>query len=130
MLVDLRLSANAAERSKAGALAATSAVIRALAEGVLDPAQLRVECDWIQYANNFREPVAMRQILDRRRHRSEVAIDLRQIGRLDADDLFRASLQGESNRSIHLEPWVSLSESCIWRFNTLYWSELALWEEV
>src|SRR5262249_57558798 len=28
-----------------------------------------------------------------------------------------------------LEPWQPASESCLWRFNTLYWQALSRWEE-
>jgi hypothetical protein len=28
-----------------------------------------------------------------------------------------------------LEPWQPASESCLWRFNTLYWQSLSRWEE-
>ena len=130
MLVDLRLSKNAAERSKDGALAATSAVVRALADGAVDASSVRVECDWIQYRNNFREPIALRQVLGRRRRGTEVAIDLRQLEKLDADAALSSVLASDPVGVVHLEPWLPLSESCIWRFNALYWSELALWEEV
>jgi hypothetical protein len=30
---------------------------------------------------------------------------------------------------ILLEPWQPASESCLWRFNTLYWQALSRWEE-
>ncbi len=132
MVIDVRLPGGS-ERGVPESVAAVSAVMRAAAEGRLDPTRTRVAGDWIQYRNNFRTPVAVRPIVDRRANvRQELAVDLR---RVDAD-AFDAQLAEElalreeqDDPSVYLEPWVPLSRSCIWRFNALYWQELAIWEE-
>jgi len=116
----------------------------------VDLATLRVVCDWIQYRNNFAEPVRCRPVLAERPHGSgpgavqaptgpaaeaslEIAVDLRRCGDADLGMTIKAALadhasQAQPGRTV-LEPWVPASESCIWRFNTLYWQALKRWEE-
>jgi hypothetical protein len=111
----------------------------------VDLARLRVVCDWIQYRNNFSEPIHCRPVLAERPHGPgigdpraaetalEIALDLRRCDDPEMATTIKAALAGHLNlanpaRTI-LEPWVPTSESCIWRFNTLYWQALKRWEQ-
>jgi len=112
----------------------------------LDLASLRVVCDWIQYRHNFYEPVEVRPVLADRPHRAEpdggsarpaengleIAIDMRRGGSDLAARVTKAlAEQAGDGQAGHvlLEPWQAASESCLWRFNTLYWQALSRWEE-
>jgi hypothetical protein len=126
--------------------------LSALAESVkgsgLDPARLRVVCDWMQYRHNFRDAVQVRSIQPSaleaaRPSRSgnggsngshdafEIAIDLR---RAKPEQIERAianlSEHADSTKGRqYLEGWHRASDSCIWDFNSLYWNALGLWEQ-
>jgi hypothetical protein len=117
----------------------------ARAASTIDLAQLRVVCDWIQYRNNFSEPVGCRPVLAERPHGPgtgqaaagqtalEIAVDLRRCGDTDMPAAVKTALAEHADpaspaRTV-LEPWVPTSESCIWRFNTLYWQALKRWEQ-
>ena len=113
----------------------------------LDLASVRVVCDWIQYRHNFYEAVEVRPVLaDRPRQAEpggaeskparsglEIAIDLRRCG--DGDLAARVTralaeqAEPDGTGLVLLEPWQPASESCLWRFNTLYWQALSRWEE-
>ena len=60
----------------------------------------------------------------------EVAIDLRRCPDHDLAAAVKTALAGPDvpARTV-LEPWRQASQSCIWRFNTLYWQALRLWEQ-
>jgi hypothetical protein len=105
---------------------ALSPVIDALCREDVDLANVRVVCDWIQYRNNFREPVVARPILD---HGLEVAVDVRRAAEVDLGQATGAALHSNGTDRIHLEDWTPARSSCIWQFNALYWSALAAWEE-
>jgi hypothetical protein len=122
--------------------AALVPVFEAISGTDLDLARLRVVCDWIQYRSNFSAPVHCRPVLAERPHADgdpraaetamEIAVDLRRCGDPEMAAAVRTALAehaspGTSARTI-LEPWVPASESCIWRFNTLYWQALKRWE--
>ena len=152
--------------------AALGPVFTALSTSPADLARLRVVCDWIQYRNNFSEPVTCRPVLaepvpaepvpaepapaepapaqpapaghlgqpgrgrgpSRQRQDSvEIAVDLRRCGETDVATRVREALAAAGGSAepgaIVLEPWVPTSESCIWRFNTLYWQALSRWEQ-
>jgi hypothetical protein len=126
---------------------------------VLDLASLRVVCDWIQYRQNFYEPVEVRPVLvdrppqpepdasgglqrgraprpaeSRAAHSGlEIAIDLRRCGEVDLAARIGKALAEQAGPSgaghVLLESWQPASESCLWRFNTLYWQALSRWEE-
>jgi hypothetical protein len=132
MLLDLRLSPRIASRSREEGIAACSAVVRAAADSRIDPEQARVVCDWIQYRNNFREPVECRSLAGDAAGRFEVAVDLRQAPPGGFDEALASALDrdGLASRRTYLEDWAPLSGSCIWRFNSLYWQELASWEKM
>jgi hypothetical protein len=124
-----------------------TSVLHAARDGSVDLARLRVVCDWIQYKQNFRDPLGLRLVepwpLEAARARSngdgeqadrtawEIAIDLRRASNGSLDDLLRTVLGGEIDAIGHvpLEPWVPGSRSVIWGFNALYWKALALWEQ-
>jgi hypothetical protein len=123
-----------------------ASVLHAARDATTDLSRLRVVCDWIQYKQNFRDPVGLRLVepwpLEAARVRGkgaaddadrvawEVAIDLR---RADAnlEETLRAVLGGAANGSsrVALEPWGPGSRSLIWGFNALYWKALSLWEQ-
>src|SRR5262249_52818762 len=97
--------------------------------------------------HNFYEPVEVRPVLADRPRRAEaaggqarpaesgleLAIDMRRPG--DGDLAARvtealAEHAGDGGAGhVPLEPWGPASESCLWRFNTLYWQSLSRWEE-
>jgi hypothetical protein len=114
--------------------AALGPVFAALAASEADLTQLRVVCDWIQYRSNFAEPVACRPVLAEHSGQPdslEIAIDLRRCGEADVATRVKELLAAPDSLpgSIVLEPWVPASQSCIWRFNTLYWQALSRWEQ-
>ena len=63
----------------------------------------------------------------------EIAIDLRRSGEADVATRLKEALAVPPGAThpgwVVLEPWVPGSESCIWRFNTLYWQALSRWEQ-
>jgi len=112
---------------------------RLLEEGQIEQeqfARLRVNLDWIQYRQNFRECVmATRLGSDPRGQLSplEVHIDLRQVapGTLRGEIL--RTMGSDEARSpecgcVYLEDFRSFRESIAWGFNRLYWHRLADWE--
>ncbi len=63
----------------------------------------------------------------------EIGIDLR---RLDGAELATSLKQALAEHAepagtgrMPLEPWGPASDSCVWRFNTLYWQALSRWEQ-
>jgi hypothetical protein len=147
MLLDLRLSPQTAARSSNEGIEATTAILKAAADGRLNPERARVACDWIQYRNNFRGPVDRRDLVDSltdgrgsvpdgsdepAERRFELAIDLRQVSAETIETALADALdrEGRPDRRTYLEGWCRLTESCIWRFNSLYWQELASWEKI
>jgi hypothetical protein len=63
----------------------------------------------------------------------EVALDLRRGATADLPGIISQLLAeradpGSASR-VPLEPWGAGSRSCIWRFNSLYWQALSLWEQ-
>ncbi len=108
----------------------------------VDLDRLRVVCDWIQYRNNFSEPVHCRPVLAERPHAPggvaaeiamEIAVDLRRCDGADMAAAVKTALAEHADPASQartvLEPWVPTSKSCIWRFNTLYWQALKRWEQ-
>jgi hypothetical protein len=132
-------------RESAGARAAFGPMIGALCDSDADLAGLRVVCDWIQYKNNFREPVMLRPViaagaggLDPEAgvpaECYELAVDLRRCAQPGADveaEVAAALADGGGPREdqVWLEPWVPGSASLVWRFNALYWQALSAWEK-
>ncbi len=125
MLVEVRPTARLRGANPVDLPAALDPVLRALCAADVDLSRIRLVCDWVQYKQNFREPVDVRCITPDpllNGHGAdviEVAVDLRRTGTdVDLD-----------HERIHLEDWAPASRSCIWAFNGLYWGHLRLWEE-
>ena len=113
-------------RESAAARSAIGPIIEAVCASPADLARLRVVCDWIQYKQNFREPVVSRPIGGTD---TEIAVDLRRCGALAPEDLEAEIKRAlEDPAGLALEPWVPGRDSCIWRFNALYWRALSEWE--
>src|SRR3984957_276894 len=114
-------------RESAAARSALGPIIEAVCASGADLSRLRVVCDWIQYRHNFREPVAARPIGEAG---VEVAFDLRRCGAIPPENL-AAAVKGAlaDPGGLALEPWVPGRDSCIWRFNALYWQALSGWEQ-
>jgi hypothetical protein len=105
-----------------------------LEEGHINQAQfsyLRVQLDWIQYKQNFREMVTCS------RSAHSPMLDLRIDTRQAAPDLLRAEMlramqpangDGNGDRLV-LEDFKSFRNSIVWDFNRLYWSYLSDWEK-
>lgn len=127
-----------------GQAATTGAVVASLF-GLLEDGRvdvrllphLRAHLDWIQYRQNFREPVMTRRASDARGESmalAEIAVDLRQVDPSSLrEELARAlALVGpsadESAGRLYLEDFVPLRESVIWRFNNLFWQRVGDWE--
>jgi hypothetical protein len=127
---------------EANAAAAVGAAIEAAGAGSVDLSRLRLVCDWIQYRNNFREPVDCRPVLARAPAEQpagraeeaalEIGVDLRRAADLDLTARIKEALDshagpGQDGR-VALEPWAPGRSSCVWRFNLLYWQALSHWE--
>jgi hypothetical protein len=111
-----------------------------LEEGHIEQSQfarLRIHLDWIQYRQNFREPVTiMRTAQDSGEAATlmDIHIDTRQIspgelrGKL-LEAMLRADPQVPPTEDrVHLEEFGSFRSSIAWRFNGLYWHHLTDWE--
>jgi len=113
-------------RESAAARAAVGPILEAVCASSADLASLRVVCDWIQYKQNFRDAVVARPVGDRD---IESAFDLRRCADLGPENLAAAVKDALSEPAgLALEPWVAGRDSCIWRFNALYWQALSDWE--
>jgi hypothetical protein len=126
----------------AKAAAITPIVMEALnqlvAEGHIDQAhfaRLRVQLDWVQYKQNFREIVGVTRVEESgaRASFTEMRIDTRQVvpETLHAEMLRAlASSDPDSKREdkIPLEDFKSFRKSIAWDFNKLYWTHLGEWE--
>ena len=125
-------------------------VIGALCRGAVDLARVSVVCDWVQYRENFRQVADCRPVLAHPRPAGpdpaggdgdgppaetglEIAVDLRRSGGADLPAVISGLLDEHANpagsRRVPLEPWVPARQSCIWRFNALYWQALSHWEQ-
>ena len=71
MLIDVRPVAKLTGPAPVDVAAALAPVFGALSLAALDLASVRVVCDWIQYRQNFCEPVEVRPILADRPHPAE-----------------------------------------------------------
>ena len=111
-------------RESAAARSALGPIIEAVCASPADLARLRVVCDWIQYKQNFREPVVARPISTTD---TEIAFDLRRSTGIDLEASVKHAL--EDPGGVALESWVPGRDSCIWRFNALYWQALSEWEQ-
>jgi hypothetical protein len=151
MHIDIRPVARLRGPGAVDVPAALGPVFSALSATEVDLARLRVVCDWIQYRGNFTEPVSCRPVLAEpgpagrtgedgqadglspgRQDGLEIAIDLRRSAGADVATRLKEALAVPPGAAppgwVVLEPWVPASESCIWRFNALYWHALSRWE--
>jgi len=111
-------------RESAAARSALGPIMEAVCASPADLSRLRVACDWIQYKQNFREPVVARPIAGTD---TEIAFDLRRCAEMDLAAEVKRAL--EDHGGLPLEPWVPGRDSLIWRFNQLYWQALSGWEQ-
>ncbi len=120
-----------------------TAMANAARDGSIDLARLRVVVDWVQYRQNFRNAVDVREVrslangaragaAEPNGELVELAIDLRRAASVDIERLVGRALGAAAApppRRYYLEPWAPLQRSCTWQFNGLYWNFLGLWEE-
>jgi hypothetical protein len=112
-----------------------------LEEGHIEQSQfarLRVHLDWIQYRQNFREPVMiMRATSEAGEDRSimDIHVDTRQVSpETLRSKLIEAMARGSiptpgSQDRVALEGFQSFRSSLTWKFNGLYWHHLTDWEK-
>ncbi|HLZ30451.1 MAG TPA: hypothetical protein VKV73_24280 [Chloroflexota bacterium] len=141
MFIELRASDDRLRGPKAvDAAPIITAALKAATDSPLDLTRLRVVCDFIQYRQNFRDPVALRRVepwdigagADGRVEDQtyEIAIDLRRA----KPDAIGGAVQSalapdDACGRVALEDWRPGSRSLIWGFNSLYWKALSLWEQ-
>jgi len=136
-------------RESVDAPAVFGPIVQAIGASSADLSRLRVVCDWVQYRNNFREVVDYRPVLGAWPGRQEdggleIAVDLRRCPDIDLATRTKevlAEVSAETDRQaagadqepggdrVALEDWVPGRDSCIWRFNALYWQALSQWEK-
>ena len=144
MLIELRAADDRLRGPKAvDAAPILTAALKAATDSPVDLSRLRVVCGYIQYRQNFREPVVLRRVrpwaIDAGGPETdgeswEVAIDLRRAKADLVDTAIKSSLaqaadgQDDCGR-VALESWGPGRRSLIWGFNSLYWKALSLWEQ-
>src|SRR3989442_15224721 len=115
------LHVNFLARAHAGAAALVEAVLSALESAPAEPrtlARLRVHLDWVQYRQNFREPVTVRRAIDSRGTPSplvELAIDVRQAKRDELPRTLATALERPPEH-VALEAFGPLHARSIWGF--------------
>jgi hypothetical protein len=156
MRIDVRPVSRMRGTNRLDVTAALKPVLDALSASSIDLARLTVVCDWIQYKSNFREVAAYRPVLAAPRRGAgrddgeetappeagvEIAIDLRRCADVDlraavsellgtrAHPWRSAGASTGASPWVPIGPWSTLRDSCIWRFNALYWQALSLWEQ-
>ena len=137
------LNLNHLHGKSAGATAqdVVETVYKLVEEGQIAPyefASLRIQLDWIQYKQNFREVVSVAQGSNPRGPIMDVHIDTRQVvpGCL-REGILRAMARANPETSpemrdqdrLPLEDFQSLRTSVVWDFNRLYWMRLQDWQE-
>jgi hypothetical protein len=114
-----------------------------LEEGLIERSQfarLRIQLDWIQYKQNFREVVSVAENRDDRGEQTimDLHVDTRQVvaGCL-RPEILRAMARARANESereaaqdrVALEDFKSFRHSIAWQFNGFYWRRLNDWEQ-
>ena len=136
--MNLHLNHTRHDAAVAGANETVAAVLSLLEEKHLSPsdfARLQIHLDWLQYKQNFREPVTITQDAHGRNgHASpmEVRIDSRQVPAGSLRQCLQcaiASGSGAQDGRVHLEEFRSFRSSIAWEFNRLYWQRLKDWEQ-
>jgi hypothetical protein len=137
------LYVNHTRRDAAAATASDviTTVLSLLEEGQIEAteyASLRIELDWIQYKQNFREPVMITRGPREQFGESclmEVHIDARQVAGEALREALQCALRSANLESrcqlerIYLEDFQSFRTSIVWDFNRLYWHRLKDWEQ-
>jgi hypothetical protein len=115
-----------------------SSVISAVRDSDVDLTRMRIACDWVQYRQNFRSTVDLRNIIPNALQARdgvdvyELAIDMRRAG--SSENLTELTARALSRMDTvasgaqYLEEWTPGSQSVIWDFNSLYWGSLGHWE--
>src|SRR5712691_3461261 len=144
MLIELRAADDRLRGPKAvDAAPILTAALKAATDSPVDLSRLRVVCDFIQYRQNFREPVVLRRVqpwaIDAGAPENdgeswEVAIDLRRakpdlVEAAIKSSLLQAAEGKDDCDRVALENWAPGRRSLIWGFNSLYWKALSLWEQ-
>ena len=144
MLIELRAAGDRLRGPKAvDAAPILTAALKAATDSSVDLSRLRVICDFIQYRQNFRDPVVLRRVqpwaIDAAPPEDdgeswEIAIDLRRAKPELVDAAITSSLrqaaEGKDDCArVALENWGAGRRSLIWGFNSLYWKALSLWEQ-
>jgi SAM-dependent methyltransferase len=140
MLIELRASDDRLRGPKAlDAAPILTSAYRAATETPTDLSRMRVVCDFIQYRQNFRDPVEVRLVepwaidapsTDGDGEAWEIAIDLRRAKPEGIEASIKQTFaNGGDAARLPLETWRPCSRSCIWGFNGLYWKALSLWEQ-
>jgi hypothetical protein len=151
MLIEFRPSMKRRAQTPGDFGATITPVLDALAASSEDLSRVRVVCDWVQYRESFRDVVDVRPVLASPAQTSaaggrptatgvpswniEVAVDMRRSGTAALRELTEAGLStppavpAAASDRVYLEDFGPGSRSCIWEFNSLYWSALELWEK-
>jgi hypothetical protein len=150
MFIELRASADRLRGPKAiDAAPILTSALKAATDSPADLSRLRIVCDWVQYRQNFRDPVTVRRIepwdIDGPHDAPavgvavgtgaswEIAIDLRRAKPEPVGEAIKTSLElatrADGCGQVALEGWGPGSRSLIWGFNSLYWKALSLWEQ-
>jgi hypothetical protein len=129
------------EAAAATANEIVSTVLSLLGEGHLEPAQfarLRIDLDWVQYKQNFREPVMVTRESGQvpgRPSVTELHIDSRQIPAGSLRESLRCAFSNLNSEDqcvlarVYLEEFKTFRSSIAWDFNRLYWHRLKDWEQ-
>ena len=103
----------------------------------LDPAQLRISLDWLQYRKNFRPPIDARRYLYSDGAPcgvGEIAIDVRRANSTDIAPALAGAMEhlaqsgADDGGRLVLEEFCRPSQSLIWAFNRTFWQQLSAWE--
>src|SRR5450432_1085578 len=122
MFIELRASDDRLRGPKAvDAAPIITAALKAATDSSLDLSRLRVICDFIQYRQNFRDPVSLRRVepwdIDGGVGDAtyEIAIDLRRARAETVGAAIQTSLaEGDACGRVALENWGPGSRSLIW----------------
>jgi hypothetical protein len=138
----LHLNHTRRDSAAASASEAVGTFLTLLEEGHLTPAQfarLQVYLDWLQYKQNFREPVTVVEAPGQSGGGGpsgmEVRIDSRQVSPGSLRELVKNAIgratadRANAEDRIYLEEFRTLRTSVVWSFNHLYWQRLRDWEE-
>jgi hypothetical protein len=138
--IDVRATERLRAKNPVDLGAILSPVTAAVRDSSVDLTRLRITCDWVQYRQNFRNTIDVRNIVPSALQARdgvdiyELAVDMRRAA--SAEDLNAqvtkalAQVGETANESgnQYLEDWVPTSQSIIWDFNGLYWGSLGHWE--